>query len=290
MNHLLVVDDSPVDRKLACSIIESFTPWHAEFAGNGVDAIEQMEANTPMAVLTDLQMPEMDGLELVRVMNRRFPTIPVILSTAYGSEEIAVEALVEGASDYVPKHRLTKDLPRALDGVLHALSNGSGLDIVAQGLDYVQMRYSIESKITLIPPLVDRLQQVAVDMGVIPKRERVRLARSLAEALRNAILHGCGEALSGDSSSEDKIRNVDISAELTTDEARFVIRDQGEGFNPDMVADPRKKPKILTEDGGRGLSLIRCFMDQVEFNRDGNEITLVKHRKRAEVLEPVALS
>ncbi len=64
-------------------------------------------------------MPELDGLELVGAVRSRFPLVPVILMTAYGSEEIAVRALRRGAASYVPKSRLALELLDTVDSVLH---------------------------------------------------------------------------------------------------------------------------------------------------------------------------
>jgi CheY-like chemotaxis protein len=71
-------------------------------AGNGRDALEKIKSAPPDLVVTDLVMPEMDGLELVKEVRRTYPTIPVILMTAHGSEEIAAAALKAGAASYVP--------------------------------------------------------------------------------------------------------------------------------------------------------------------------------------------
>ncbi len=54
-------------------------------------------------VITDLMMPETNGLELVAAVRQLYPQVPVILMTAYGNESIAVEALERGAASYVPK-------------------------------------------------------------------------------------------------------------------------------------------------------------------------------------------
>ncbi len=61
------------------------------FAGHGREALEVIAREPPDVVLTDLLMPEMDGLELVERIKRDYPATPVILMTAHGSEEIAVK-------------------------------------------------------------------------------------------------------------------------------------------------------------------------------------------------------
>ncbi|MCH8177635.1 MAG: NRDE family protein, partial [Proteobacteria bacterium] len=64
---------------------------------NGKQALAKIAASPPDLVVTDLMMPEMNGLELVRTIRRRHADIPVILMTAYGDESTAIEALEAGA-------------------------------------------------------------------------------------------------------------------------------------------------------------------------------------------------
>src|SRR5581483_1633037 len=62
----LVVDDSPMDRLLASSLLQNLGAWTVLTANNGVEALSILKGQTPDLVLTDLQMPEMDGLQLVQ--------------------------------------------------------------------------------------------------------------------------------------------------------------------------------------------------------------------------------
>jgi len=59
-----------------------------------------------------------------------------------------------------------------------------------------------------------------------------------------------------------------------------VIRDDGRGFDPALVPDPTQ-PSHLQEENGRGLLLMRTFMDEVQFNVRGNQVAMVKRRERA---------
>ena len=93
---LLVVDDSAMDRRLVGGILEKNPDWSILYAVNGKQAIEEIEKHIPDLVLTDMQMPEMNGLELVTAIKEDYPLIPVVLMTAQGSEEIAVQALRRG--------------------------------------------------------------------------------------------------------------------------------------------------------------------------------------------------
>src|SRR5579863_1998784 len=93
MSHLLVVDDSGVDRALAGQLLAKNSEWNVAYACNGKEAIEQFEQHVPDLVVTDLQMPEMNGLELVELVRERHPAVPVVLMTGFGSEDIAREAI-----------------------------------------------------------------------------------------------------------------------------------------------------------------------------------------------------
>jgi CheY-like chemotaxis protein len=281
MHHILVVDDNPLDRELARSILERRADFHVEFASTGVEALEHLEGAIPLAIVTDLQMPEMDGLTLVRAVRRRFPTIPVVLMTAHGSESLAVEALVAGAADYVPKQCLARDLPRVVDGVLSAPLGDRRREQILPYWRYTELRYVLPSEVELVPPLVDQLLRLSVNSGLVEQTEQLRLAKCLTESLRNAIIHGSRRSLGASdqltSSSPDKT-HVTVIAVLAPQEGRFVIRDQGPGFEHSTIGDPRISPTLLTDDSGKGLALIRLFMDDVQFNALGNEITLVKRR------------
>ena len=120
MCTVLVVDDSPLDRKIVGGIVEA-EGMTATYAENGRDALDKLAEEKADIVLADLQMPVMDGLELVREVKERYPSTPVILVTRAGSEEIAVEALRTGASSYVPKRNLKRDLGRVFETVLSAM-------------------------------------------------------------------------------------------------------------------------------------------------------------------------
>ncbi len=115
MAMVLIVDDSPIDRRLAKGLLEKRSDLAFLFAADGKEALDQIEKSQPDLVVTDLQMPEMNGLELVRAVRARFPLVPVILMTAQGSEDIAVQALCSGAASYVPKSRLARELLNTVD-------------------------------------------------------------------------------------------------------------------------------------------------------------------------------
>ena len=99
------------------------------------------------------------------------------------------------------------------------------------------------------------------------ERDRLRLnfRVGLTEALVNAILYG---------NDRDPDKRVRVEAVFDDDKATVRVTDQGPGFDPDAVPDPTL-PHRRTEAGGRGVYLIRCLMDHVEYNERGNSVTMV---------------
>jgi CheY-like chemotaxis protein/anti-sigma regulatory factor (Ser/Thr protein kinase) len=292
VNYVLVVDDSLVDRRLAGHLLEDHSDFHVEYASNGLEALELLEARLPLAIVTDLQMPEMDGMQLVEVVRRRFPTVPMIVMTGHGSEDVALQALMLGAADYVSKGHLTTELRSAVEQVLAISVGERAHQRLSHCLRYQELQFELDSDLRLIAPLVDELQQVAVDLALVDHTDRVRLSKVLAEVLHNAIYHGSregtadgsspmrdasgpAEAGSGESAPPRGPR-VYVRAVFSPQEARFTIRDEGPGFDVSQLPDVKADPSHLSSGGGRGLVLAHMFMDEVSFNPAGNEITLVR--------------
>jgi len=100
---LLFVDDEKVIRDLFSTIMTVEKGFIVETAQSGKEALEKLETFSADIVITDVKMPEMDGLELLKIIKTKFPTVFVLITTAYGSIENAVEAMKLGAFDYIPK-------------------------------------------------------------------------------------------------------------------------------------------------------------------------------------------
>ena len=109
---VLVVDDSAMDRRLAGAIIQKAEGWKPVFAGNGVEALELIPRVSPDVVLTDMLMPQMDGLELVEAVRAKYPLTPVILMTAHGSEDLAIRASRRGRPVTSPSRAWPRTSPR----------------------------------------------------------------------------------------------------------------------------------------------------------------------------------
>lgn len=296
MANVLVVDDSLTDRRLAGGLLGRNADWQIHYAANGRDALEQIELHLPDLVVTDLNMPEVDGLELVRLIHEQYPLVPVILMTAQGSEQIAVQALQSGASSYVPKQRLSGDLLNTVAQVLTISQADRARARLMRRLRQQQVQFELENDTELISTMVQYLQDAALGMQACNDGDRVRVGVALQEALINACFHGNLEVsselrqvdhhayydLARQRTTEAPYasRRIYVSAEFNTDVATFVIRDEGPGFDPTLLPDPTD-PSNLEKPSGRGLLLMQTFMDQVVYNDTGNQVTLIKRSKSA---------
>ncbi|HEY0970837.1 MAG TPA: HD domain-containing phosphohydrolase [Gemmatimonadales bacterium] len=100
--HCVVADDEPRLRQVLSRLMraEGFT---CHEAASGVEALEIMTRERVTLVLTDLRMPQMDGIELLRELRARFPDVAVVMITAVADVDMAVRALTLGATDYLTK-------------------------------------------------------------------------------------------------------------------------------------------------------------------------------------------
>ena len=294
MPTVLIVDDSATDRLRAGGLLDQLDDFSIEYAVDGSDALVKMELHVPDMVITDLDMPELNGLELVAVMRKSYPIVPVVLMTARGSEDIAVQALRAGAASYVPKRLLNSQLAETVRQVFLVSREDRGRIRLMRRMAAQQVCFDIENDQELVTSLVQYLQHHAACMGVCDDGDRIRTGVALQEALTNASFHGNLEVSSAlreidhrayyDLARERTVlppysqRLIHVSATYTHDEAEFCIRDEGPGFDRSSLPDPTD-PANLERPCGRGLLLMQTFMDEVKYNVAGNEVTMIKRRK-----------
>ena len=125
-NRILVVDDEESIRTVLRTLL-SRLGYEVTVAVNGIEALEVLERAQVDAILTDLRMPEMDGLALLDKVTVRYPELPVVVLTAHGSVDTAVEAIKRGAFDFLSKGCDNDDVARVVAKALatHALRSSA---------------------------------------------------------------------------------------------------------------------------------------------------------------------
>lgn len=291
MVSILVVDDSAVDRRLAGGLLAKQDGWEVHYSSSGKEAAGWLREHSVDAIVTDLQMPEMNGLEFVRHVRSEHPLTPVILMTGQGSEDIAVQALERGAASYVPKRLLGTDLVDTVERVLTLVGEKRVRHNLIRRMRFLKTQFVLGNDPAMLTSLVAYLQCLVVDMGIFSESDRLKIGVALEEALLNASYHGNLEVssslreddhtlyynLARDRRSLDpyKTRQIFVDVDMSGEGIKYVIRDEGPGFDPSSLPDPRE-PEHIDRPCGRGLLLMRSFMDSVEYSTTGNTVTLVK--------------
>lgn len=293
MPRILIAEDSPTQALLLQAFLED-AQFEVHVQPNGAKALSAIPGAKPDIVLTDLDMPEMNGLELVSAIRKRHPSIPVVLMTAHGSEEIAVKALQEGAASYVPKRTLEQEIVKILRQLLAVQSEQQHQQQLFDCLAESESHFSLPNDPKLIGAMRGFIHENLRRTKISDHTGLIRLGVALDEALTNAMWHGnleCSSKLrEGDGREFDALltkrrqeppychRRVAVQTTFSHTEATIVIRDEGPGFDVSQVPDPTN-PENLVKASGRGLLLIRTFMDEVFHNAAGNQITMIKRRE-----------
>jgi len=131
----------------------------------------------------------------------------------------------------------------------------------------IELEHSLPSQVAAISPVVDKPMVLLRGGGCVPEGlSDVEIA--LREALANAIIHG---------NREDPRKHVHVTCRCEPDEVSITVKDEGQGFEINKVADPTA-PENIGFVHGRGIYLMKAFMDEVRFEEGG---VVVHMRKRA---------
>jgi CheY-like chemotaxis protein len=253
-------------------------------AGDGVQALEKIEEWTIDLILTDLQMPKMDGLELVRKVRKSYPTIPIILTTGQGSEEIAAEALQAGATSYIPKTKLSGMLSSTVKEVLDILNTERSYEELIAHSVGSRFQFELSTNPTLLPQMVDFCLRMLQSLTLLDRIDRLRIVIAVDQALHNALYRGnlefgshhridsrdfaVSEIVEERVNSEDFAdRKIGVLFEIKPSRFGIRIQDDGPGFDTSSVGS-WGDPSL------RGIILMNAFMDSVVYNDKGNVVEM----------------
>jgi DNA-binding NarL/FixJ family response regulator len=290
----LVIDDSPFDRELVGKLLASLPELEVIYAGSISSGMQAIVRESPSIILTDLILPDGEGLTLVKYVREQYPSILVILVTAYGSEEVAMQALRAGAANYIAKRNLTHDLIPTIRQVLEMAASRRERARILERLVRMESVFVLDNDPDLIVAFMKLVREELAGMQFWDETGLVQVSIALQEAVTNAVFHGNLEVSSEHRQTDERIfeqlaldrrqvepycsRRVRIHVQLDRDAARFSVSDDGPGFDASLLDRPVHS-EDLSRIGGRGLLLIRTFMDNVTFNPRGNQIIMIKHRE-----------
>ena len=271
--YLLVVEDSQTQRTLMTSVLEK-ERWTVRAVDTAEQALAVVESQLPMAVITDLEMPGMSGLQLVQTLRGTHPSLPVILTTSKGSEDVAADALRHGAASYVPKRHVSQTLADVVRQVLNAGEAIRSVRAMGRFATASSITLRIDNDESLVPKVIARLELTLMELGTFDEGCRMQVAMALDEAITNAIVHGNLEVpsslreIDGGNGYRDLIerrrgespyadRRVTVSLDATSDKATFQIVDEGPGFDPKSLVDCTDEEHIEGVGGTRHVDDFR---------------------------------
>jgi DNA-binding NtrC family response regulator len=144
MPRLLIVDDEPGIRRTLMALLEK-QEYDVEGAADGMEALAAIEAGSFDLVLSDMMMPNMNGMDLLKASKAKWPELPFVMLTANATIELAVESIKEGAYDFVPK-------PPNLQRFLVTIRNALAAEKLQR--EHGRMKARLEKIDSDIPPLL----------------------------------------------------------------------------------------------------------------------------------------
>ncbi len=290
---VLVVEDSPFFSRQVGQLLSAMQDLNVTYAGSLSAGFAAIARELPTVILTDLVLPDGDGLELVQRVRAEHPQVQVILMTAYGSEEVVMRALRAGAANYIAKKNINNELLPLMRQVLEMAAWGHERVRILRCLVRHESVFVLENDADLLVAFMRLVREELAGMQFWDETGLIQVSIALQEALTNAVFHGNLEVESEHRQVDERVfdalteerrhlepyrsRRVRIHVQLDRDVARFSVSDDGPGFDTSLLNRPVVAAD-LERIGGRGLLLIRTFMDEVSFNSHGNQIMMLKHR------------
>jgi len=290
---VLIVEDDSASRFFLESLLES-NNYDFRSAANGIEGLNIFEEYQPDIILSDIQMPIMDGLELLEAIRDKKSDTIVIMVTAFGTENYAIQALHLGANNYLKKPVSGQELLRLLKKYQAILTSKYSPDELPGRLVNRNFVLEFNTEFNKIPKIVDKV--IVESIVDVDDNEKVNIELGLVELITNAIEHGnlnidyfekqkaLDDGKLGDlynermSSPVFKHRIITIKFFADNEKYQWTIIDEGDGFDWKILPDPTDEAHIL-ELNGRGVFISRFLFDEVEYIGKGNTVIATKYIK-----------
>ena len=151
MVSIIVAEDSPT-QSVQIELMLEESGYDVRMVPDGKAALDALAERTSDIVLTDLHMPKINGLALIQAIRKHYSQIPVVMMTADGTEEIAVQSLEAGAASYIPKRYLERDLMSTLANMVKLIDQRRARASVLNSV-VSPKRPSNLGTITTLPPV-----------------------------------------------------------------------------------------------------------------------------------------
>ncbi|MDK2973309.1 MAG: hypothetical protein PWP23_3064 [Candidatus Sumerlaeota bacterium] len=293
---ILIVEDDPATRLYMRESLAS-QGLEPQTASDGVKGLEVFRRQRPDLVFLDIQMPGINGLEVLKAIREERDDVIVIMNTAHGSEELAIKALRLRANDYLNKPVRHSELFPLLAKYRGAIDARRTAEQIAEAVISRDITMELDNKLLLVPRVADFLAG-QINLGS-EKEAIIGVTLGLIELLNNAIEHG-NLGISGSEKAESLERDVGAHNEMINERLKdpeiakrrvhihmidthefceITIRDEGEGFDAKAFLESIEAPDVL-QLNGRGIFLSRFQFDEMEYLGPGNEVRVRKNKKK----------
>lgn len=287
---ILIVEDDFGSREYLYNLIR-LEGYDVEKAMDGEEGIKVYKEYHPDLVISDIQMPKMDGLEMLSKLRKEKSDAIFIITTAFGSEDYAIEALRLGANNYLKKPIDKKSLI-GLVKKYQTIVDSRKLAKKAEGrVIEKELKIEFNTHFEHIPSIVNQLiSEISIP---IDDSDKTNIELGLDELITNSVEHGNLEI-----SYDEKVAALDTNtmAELyksrmedpelmnrkiiveyrqRNDYSEWLITDEGKGFDWESIPDPTQGAQLM-ELNGRGIFITNFLFDEMEYIGKGNQVRIRK--------------
>lgn len=297
--HIALVDDEKEIVDTLRRQLEHFGFKCSSFF-NANSALESiLSDNTFDILITDVKMPGMSGLELVKCVREVNSEIPIVILTGFGDMQLTLDALRSGASDYLSKPYDVMELKKSIDRIIKQKFRSLKYLETIKYLTQSNIHYSIKSKDVDVVSISSHIADFLHGLGYYNLTEKLNFGLALTEALINSNDHGNLQLDSSLKESEfegkdeyTKLRNerlanpkysersLEIDLVVSSKSAIIKITDEGNGFDTSKHTEIDPLDAFLNENNhGRGITLMQLYVDEITYSEKGNIITLTKKKQ-----------
>jgi len=290
--RILIADDNADLRRLFQAVSKSLG-LNVLLAEDGQEAYTVFMEHEPDIVVTDYDMPKMNGVDLLKKIMLTANDTRTVLLTGVGNEQVAIDALESGADLYLKKPVDISSLKKLLTQEADTIVRQRQLHNISMLIKERQLKLRFETNVYKIPDIIALLIEKVE--AYLPSHDLLKVELGLSELITNAIEHGNlgityaekSEALKNNElenlykiklgSEEYKKRTVSVNFYMNNAFCEWEIIDQGDGFDWQRQPAPCIGNKLLCLHG-RGIFISKIQFDEIEYIGKGNIVKARKYR------------
>lgn len=288
---VLIVEDDVASQKYLEFVMKK-EGYQYRTAENGAVGLDEYKTFSPDLILSDINMVEMNGLEMLQNIRETDRKVMVIMMTAFNSEDYVIDSIKLGANNYLKKPIKKDNLVSLLRSAEMDLKKRSKKILAQSDIFEDTLSFNIDTKVHLVPAAVEFLSNEVSHL--FDHEIWLDIKVGLSELLMNAIEHGNmgitfeqkTDALLHNSLNElydERLKNKQIASRtvfvyyaMSEKYCEWVIEDQGEGFDHYKYKN-KIGPEQLESLHGRGIFICQRYFDEIEYIGNGNKVRVKKY-------------